>query len=86
MPPEWVSLYMLQKPPNGGDTLFASTVGAYERLSPSQQKLVDSLEVVNRCRPRTESSISCSFFCKRNYLDSGNLAFHVIIDGCSDVI
>lgn len=50
MPPEWVSLYMLQKPSNGGDTLFASTVGAYERLSPSQQKLVDSLEVVNRCQ------------------------------------
>ena len=39
---------MLQKPKNGGDTLFASTVGAYERLTPDQKKLVDSLEVVNR--------------------------------------
>ncbi len=48
VPPEWVSLYMLQKPKNGGDTLFASTVGAYERLTPDQKKLVDSLEVVNR--------------------------------------
>lgn len=48
VPPEWVSLYMLQKPKNGGDTIFASTVGAYERLTPDQKKLVDSLEVVNR--------------------------------------
>ncbi len=51
VPPEWVSLYMLQKPKNGGDTLFASTVGAYERLTPDQKKFVDSLEVVNRCVP-----------------------------------
>ncbi|CAL8468055.1 g7594 [Coccomyxa elongata] len=48
VPPEWVSLYMLQKPQNGGDTLFASTVGAYERLTPDQKTFVDSLEVVNR--------------------------------------
>jgi len=34
-------------PPKGGDTLFACMYSAYDALSPDQQALCDSLEIVN---------------------------------------
>ncbi|KAI1413396.1 hypothetical protein F5Y13DRAFT_161213 [Hypoxylon sp. FL1857] len=46
-PPGYVMLGFLQGPDNGGDTVFASTDTAYKRLSPTIQKLVDSLQAVH---------------------------------------
>lgn len=40
-------LYCVECPPYGGDTLFSSLYGAYERLSPGMQALCDRLTVIH---------------------------------------
>ncbi len=47
VPPMGSLLYCAALPDVGGDTLFASTYMAYERLSPTLRGIVDRLEVVN---------------------------------------
>jgi alpha-ketoglutarate-dependent taurine dioxygenase len=42
-PPTYTSLKLLKNPPTGGDTLFVSSYGLYERLSEPFQKLAESL-------------------------------------------
>ncbi|KAL4969421.1 TauD/TfdA dioxygenase family protein [Aspergillus stella-maris] len=44
-PPTYTSLKLVENPPSGGDTLFVSSYGLYERLSEPWQKLAESLTV-----------------------------------------
>ncbi|KAL4862788.1 hypothetical protein BDV12DRAFT_202730 [Aspergillus spectabilis] len=42
-PPTYTSLKLIENPPTGGDTLFVSSYGLYERLSEPWQKFAESL-------------------------------------------
>jgi taurine dioxygenase len=46
-PPLGSTLYALEIPPYGGDTLFANCYMAYETLSPGMQRLADTLVVMH---------------------------------------
>ena len=47
-PPMGSILYVTQTPPNGGgDTLFASTIGAFEALSPPMQSFIEGLTAMH---------------------------------------
>lgn len=46
-PPSFTILSGKDVPPYGGDTLFASLYNAYDSLSPSMQKLCESLNVIH---------------------------------------
>ncbi|KAI9331306.1 alpha-ketoglutarate-dependent taurine dioxygenase [Zopfochytrium polystomum] len=39
-------LHIFETPPNGGDTVWSSLYGAYDRLSPAFRKLIDGLETL----------------------------------------
>ena len=47
IPPMATMLIARELPPVGGDTLFASTVAAYEALSPAMQRMLGGLVAVN---------------------------------------
>ncbi|KAH7153323.1 hypothetical protein EDB81DRAFT_649273 [Dactylonectria macrodidyma] len=46
-PPGTTFLYILDNPETGGDTLFANTAEAYERLSPSFQRILHGLKATH---------------------------------------
>jgi sulfonate dioxygenase len=46
-PPGTTALFLLDKPETGGDTLFASQVELYNRLSPELQKRLEGLSVLH---------------------------------------
>ena len=46
-PPSATFFFVLDQPPSGGDTLFASQVEAYNRLSPEFQKRLEGLRAVH---------------------------------------
>jgi taurine dioxygenase len=45
-PPAITTLYAVETPPKGGDTLFTNTQMAYEELSPGLRKLIDGVKGV----------------------------------------
>lgn len=45
--PQASSMYMLIAPEQGGETLFASTAAAFEKLSPEDRELLLQLDTVN---------------------------------------
>ncbi|KAL3446304.1 hypothetical protein BJX65DRAFT_309003 [Aspergillus insuetus] len=47
-PPTYTSLKLIKNPPTGGDTLFVSSYGLYERLSEPWQKFTESLTATHR--------------------------------------
>ncbi len=47
IPPMATTLIAREIPPVGGDTLFASMYAAYEALSPTMQRMLESLRAVN---------------------------------------
>ncbi|CAL8468060.1 g7599 [Coccomyxa elongata] len=51
-PPELCSIYMLKAPAVGGETLYASAVHAYERLSSDQKAFFETLQ----CEYRADSA------------------------------
>lgn len=51
-----VFLYMLEQPEVGGDTLFADTASAYERLSPAFKQRLHGLSVVHSAHELAASS------------------------------
>ncbi|CEP64904.1 TauD/TfdA dioxygenase family protein LALA0_S14e01882g [Lachancea lanzarotensis] len=46
-PPSYTFLSILEAPESGGDTLFANSVEAYERLSPAFREFIDGLHVIH---------------------------------------
>lgn len=55
-PPGTTFLYLLDGPTAGGDTLFANMAEAYNRLSPTFQKLLHGLEAVHSGHEQVEAS------------------------------
>ncbi|NQZ98478.1 MAG: TauD/TfdA family dioxygenase [Myxococcales bacterium] len=48
-PPKVALITVLETPPYGGDTMWASTSAAYEALSPTIQRMLDGVEAVHSC-------------------------------------
>ena len=46
-PPGTTFIYVLDGPAAGGDTLFSNNVEAYNRLSPTFQKMLKGLQAVH---------------------------------------
>jgi alpha-ketoglutarate-dependent taurine dioxygenase len=46
-PAKGTAVYCVEKPPVGGDTMFANMYLAYERLSPKMREFLDGLEAVH---------------------------------------
>ena len=57
-PPGITVFAMLQCPRGGGDTLFADTIEAYERLSPRFKKIIEGLKVVHTSRDQAYDAAS----------------------------
>lgn len=57
-PPGTTIFFILEQPQAGGDTLFASTVEAYERLSPAFKKILEGLQAVHSGVEQANYSIS----------------------------
>lgn len=55
-PPGTTFFFILDQPSVGGDTLFASQVEAYNRLSPEFQKRLEGLKIVHSAVEQAESS------------------------------
>lgn len=53
-PPGTTFLYILEKPQTGGDTLFADTVEAYNRLSPGFQERLHGLKAIHSAVDQAE--------------------------------
>ncbi|RTE79843.1 hypothetical protein BHE90_005685 [Fusarium euwallaceae] len=56
-PPGTTFLYILDTPDTGGDTLFANTVEAYERLSPAFQKILHGLKATHSGIEQVNASV-----------------------------
>ncbi|SJM88866.1 probable Alpha-ketoglutarate-dependent sulfonate dioxygenase [Zygosaccharomyces bailii] len=57
-PPSYTFFSVLQGPDGGGDTLFADSVEAYERLSPTMKAFVGGLHVIHSSVEQAENSKS----------------------------
>ncbi|AQZ15253.1 hypothetical protein BZL39_P02850 [Zygosaccharomyces parabailii] len=55
-PPSYTFLSILEAPESGGDTLFADSVEAYERLSPTFKKFVGGLHVIHSALEQAATS------------------------------
>jgi sulfonate dioxygenase len=57
-PPHYTFFSVLQGPESGGDTLFADTVEAYNRLSPTMQKMIANLHVLHTSEDQAKNNQS----------------------------
>jgi len=64
-PPGTTFFTVLESPESGGDTLFADTVEAYNRLSPEFQKRLEGLHVLHSSKEQADSSLNQGGFVKR---------------------
>lgn len=55
-PPSYTFLSILESPESGGDTLFADSIEAYERLSPAFRKFVGGLHVIHSALEQADAS------------------------------
>lgn len=46
-PPSYTVLRMVKTPPSGGDTIYASQTGLYDKLSPTFQKTFEGLHAIH---------------------------------------
>ncbi|CDK27199.1 unnamed protein product [Kuraishia capsulata CBS 1993] len=70
-PPGLTVLAMLQGPENGGgDTLFADTVEAYDRLSPLMQSLIENLKVAHTSTDQAKFAVGKGGIERRTPVDS----------------
>lgn len=57
-PPGITALIGIKTPESGGDTIFADTVEAYERLSPQFQKMLDGLKVAHTSKELAKNTVA----------------------------
>ncbi|KAG6013468.1 hypothetical protein E4U54_006699, partial [Claviceps lovelessii] len=63
-------LYALEAPPDGGDTVFADTERAYERLSPAFRNLLDGLQAVHTSRDQAARAVAGGGYVRREPVDT----------------
>ncbi|GME90596.1 unnamed protein product [[Candida] boidinii] len=69
-PPGITALIGITTPESGGDTTFADTIEAYERLSPQFQKILDGLYVAHTSREQADDSRSRGGIERREAVDN----------------
>lgn len=69
-PPGTTFLYLLDGPTTGGDTLFANTALAYQRLSPEFRKRLHGLKAVHSGIEQAESSLARGGIVRREPITS----------------
>ncbi|KAG6076298.1 hypothetical protein E4U16_002867 [Claviceps sp. LM84 group G4] len=69
-PPGVTFLYALEVPPEGGDTIFADTECAYERLSPAFRNLLDGLQAVHTSRDQAARAVAGGGYVRREPVDT----------------
>ncbi|CDK29623.1 unnamed protein product [Kuraishia capsulata CBS 1993] len=68
--PPGVTLFcVLQGPPSGGDTLFADTIEAYDRLSDKMKVLLDGLQVVHSSVDQATDSLTKGGILRRDEVE-----------------
>ncbi|GME91223.1 oxidoreductase activity protein [[Candida] boidinii] len=69
-PPGITALFSIKTPESGGDTTFADTIEAYDRLSPQFQKMLDGLQVAHTSREQAKGSIAQGGIERREAVDN----------------
>ncbi|KAG6029814.1 hypothetical protein E4U41_000264 [Claviceps citrina] len=69
-PPGVTFLYALEVPPEGGDTIFADTERAYERLSPALRGFLDGLRAVHTSRDQAARAVAGGGYVRREPVDT----------------
>ncbi|KAG6113291.1 hypothetical protein E4U14_001768 [Claviceps sp. LM454 group G7] len=69
-PPGVTFLYALEVPPEGGDTIFADTECAYERLSPAFRNLLHGLQAVHTSRDQAARAVAGGGYVRREPVDT----------------
>ncbi|OWB73629.1 oxidoreductase activity protein [[Candida] boidinii] len=69
-PPGISALFSIKTPESGGDTIFADTIEAYDRLSPQFQKMLDGLKVAHTSRDQANSSLANGGIERREAVDN----------------
>ncbi|KAG5993320.1 hypothetical protein E4U52_002030 [Claviceps spartinae] len=69
-PPGVTFLYALDVPPEGGDTIFADTECAYERLSPAFRNLLHGLQAVHTSRDQAARAVAGGGYVRREPVDT----------------
>ncbi|GME69863.1 unnamed protein product [[Candida] boidinii] len=57
-PPGFTTFINIKTPKSGGDTIFADTIEAYDRLSPQLKKMLDGLKVAHTSRDQANNSLA----------------------------
>ncbi|GMG31153.1 unnamed protein product [[Candida] boidinii] len=65
-----ITLFAITTPESGGDTVFADTIEAYERLSPQFQKILDGLYVAHTSREQAVDSLNHGGIERREAVDN----------------
>ncbi|KAG6010349.1 hypothetical protein E4U21_006913 [Claviceps maximensis] len=63
-------LYALEVPPEGGDTVFADTERAYDRLSPVFRTLLDGLQAIHTSTDQAARAIAGGGYVRREPVDT----------------
>ncbi|KAG5956826.1 hypothetical protein E4U58_006414 [Claviceps cyperi] len=69
-PPGVTFLYAVEVPLEGGDTIFADTECAYERLSPAFRNLLDGLQAVHTSRDQAARAVAGGGYVRREPVDT----------------
>ncbi|OWB73627.1 oxidoreductase activity protein [[Candida] boidinii] len=69
-PPGFTTFINIKTPESGGDTIFADTIEAYDRLSPQLKKILDGLKVAHTSREQAKYSISEGGIERREAVDN----------------
>ncbi|GME69926.1 unnamed protein product [[Candida] boidinii] len=69
-PPGITTFINIKTPESGGDTIFADTIEAYERLSPQLKKMIDGLQVAHTSRDQANNSIAQGGIERREPVDN----------------
>ncbi|GME87691.1 oxidoreductase activity protein [[Candida] boidinii] len=69
-PPGFTTFINIKTPKSGGDTIFADTIEAYDRLSPQLKKMLDGLKVAHTSRDQANNSLAQGGIERREAVDN----------------